>query len=437
MLSKNVYKYIVLIVFFCLNLSTSTLADSIDPHDADPNLPGVNNLRNSYDILTNIPVQNLFVLEYEGDTVCPRGNCYQIPKNINYFERFICDFAGKSFLLETMEEYEEWTSSKVSVKGSFQQFSGSYSSETSTYKQDLFINQEYTSHVVVKCIEYMLNIIPGIRLRDDFIKDAQMLPAVYDNNTAAQYFGLFHFYGSVIPYSMELGGTLDKFSSTKSYYVKTVNQQSVKTQAEASFWLEATGDDSYASKITTEYNHTTNQLNIRSVGGEFWLSGKSDLNGWAASIPKSPAVIQQTMIPISELFTEQWMRGMNVSTKFANVDKALRDYLTISGCTDPRATNYNKEATVSDSSCMTYLTYTGQYKAMGPRGVVEMIDSSEGICFLNGFAHHYTATTGITCVINIGDNNKWRLEAQTAGDMGHTLYCEARCVLIKFTGVPI
>ena len=49
------------------------------------------------------------------------------------------------------------------------------------------------------------------------------------------------------------------------------------------------------------------------------------------------------MYPISNLVSDP--------AKKANLEKAINDYLFVSGCTHPKASNYNPEATIDDGSC--------------------------------------------------------------------------------------
>jgi hypothetical protein len=294
---------------------------------------------------------------------------------------------------------------------------------------------------MVECIEYQLSISPyGLTVATEFVNFVRNLPDVYNNETAPIFKAFFDIYGHAFTSSIELGGSLQKDAYTHYTYIKKVDGMVVKTQASASFFFEATGSSEYGEELTEAYNESTTAFSIRSLGGEYWESGKTDMTSWASTVPASPIVMYKKLFPIHDLFYDMWTPGQNLTSKIAVTEEAMLDNLIVYGCTDMRATNYNSDATISDNSCIAHLAYTETYHMDHENQNVQMIHTLDGECYLKGMRLSYVSaitSSSMDCQI-IEEGDYWHLKGTFKGETyAYLLFCEASCVFISFNGVPI
>jgi hypothetical protein len=381
----------------------------------------------TYDILTGRKMQVIIDFKYSGKTQCPRNVCYNFPDSVNYFDIFKCSNC-KAFYFETIEEYDRYWLEKVSINDELESLSGSITQNRQTYKTRLSKEQSLTVYTTVSCLEYEVSANPyQLQIKPQLISYMDYIPYEYNDNTKHIFFDFFDQYGSGITNSVKLGGELLKDSYTKNYYTQITDPMKVREQAENSFWYEVTGLPEYAELITEEYKEATHSLPITSAGGDYWDYNEMTIPDWTSTIPENPTIIQIKLDPISVLFNDIWIPGYNFSAKHQAVSEALIDYLSRFGCTDPRAYNYNPQATIDDNSCQSHLVYSQEYRATN-RQTVKMLSSENTVCFLTKFINAYP-NYPIQCNIDLGDDNYWYLlQDGYISDM-----CGARCIYIEFT----
>lgn len=395
------------------------------------NLPGVEQIILSYNLLTNKDVQTILKMTYSGRSVCHKGTCYNLPNEISFYELNQCDTRGQTEIIRNKDEWKKSYSTKVSISTDspfFGDISGSYSKEYKTFNSNTNEYQSATASAFVGCDEYEIIARPlEMKLSNNFYTDVSNLPDEFNQETMHLYFKFFDTYGTTWIHRVKFGGRMYGDSFTKYTYTKSVSETTITEQISASFFAQITHETQYSSKLTQEYNQSSHHYEISTYGGSYFDPTNKDITTWTATIPQAPVITFKELYLISDLFNGAWVNDPNLLKYYNPIKTALNYYYNVTGCTDSKADNYDSHAVIDDGSCDYVYSYTNEYmitsQTPNPDATgIKLIQGNDGFCFLT-----FIENCQQKCRVETDIDGFWYLRSYPSCATASGNYCGARC----------
>jgi hypothetical protein len=176
----------------------------------------------------------------------------------------------------------------------------------------------------------------------------------YNSTTKSQYLNVLNKYGTHFQKGITRGANLLQTIYTSSAYISMITEDERQKNATAEFYLSVSSSYAATYNVSADYLKNSAVDSLVQLGGAPQTPGQIDLQQWVASINRSnSAIVERNLVQISELLSSTYRSDYqgDIKKKKIAMEKALSEYFTVPGCTDPRALNWDKNALQNDGKC--------------------------------------------------------------------------------------
>ncbi len=295
----------------------------------NPNLrntfPDIDYALLGYDIIKGYPNSNghdpgfthqIFSADYSDNR--QTGDCrYNVPKGLLVIPDVSCVTSFASTVIQNTFELHKSLSVSVSASGGFGAFSFSASSSYKQTSSEVSSGEKVYITSSAKCSYYFskIDLTQSPPLHPGFYRWAKSLESNYSQANLLQF---VKYYGTHFPTSVVFGARFMKQYSMTSQSYKTASSRDISVSAQASYsgLVSVSGGFSLdkserqaASQFSKEVETTT-----ITVGAAPPSNGEASY--WASTVKENPVPTSYEIQPISNLFTNVFMKGSGINYNF-------------------------------------------------------------------------------------------------------------------------
>lgn len=396
---------------------------------ATERLPGVGDILFTADLPTLEATLPVFALRYDdaANRTAPVPPFQPLPDGVSYISEAECTFAGRFVYVGTMAEHYDWQADAVSVPLGYRGVVGALTYEPTGVRHTTFLHESVKTIVASRCNLYRLTVQPGfVPLDPRFLERAAALPTRFSELNRGQFRDFLSDYGHAFTRSVVLGGELLKTAYTSRAYVDGYGVADVETNARADFVSNfANGPTVRPDGVSDAYMAASRREEVIARGGAKISLGGYPWEMWVDSLQERPVGVKRDMLPISELFSDEYCRACGLESRREAVEQALDEFLLRPGCLRVDADNYDFLATVDDESDCQFGSSAAKDIVLTERSpiLIPEAPADDTICFLTA-----VRAGGDACRLYKQDGDWWLAGSLVSGDDAPP--CAARCVSI-------
>ena len=381
-------------LLICLKASTAGQLEQETTREnafqCSKNLPRLEVLAGGgWDNLRNVDMGRILFYNYSQCKTSEDGK-YIIPDNTFVIPLKTSKVSSFAKLYDHWTNFSSATSSTINLEahGSlfFGSISGSFSESHRFVKKHQVEDKAFTTQVQLRYILYKVKIQPDSQLHPTF-KNRLLEIAAYiqgNNSNQANYLAdlVVRDFGSHIVTTIDAGAGLEQVENVKTTFRNDYqgHDTDIKASASASFFGKFGFSGSYthsvSTKFTNQYLGNRTSSYTETYGGAPFKANFS-VNDWESNLIDNLVAMDRAGDPLHYIITSAVLPELpepSVIELYKTLKDAVKryyDHNKYSGCTNPRAPNFDFQANDEDGTCHaqhTNFTFGGVYQTCSVQG---------------------------------------------------------------------